>query len=100
MKRGHAEYNDNCSLFNWKSSQICIQLTVYLVFLWGIGMEDIEWSNKITEINDSLMLNIKQLKNLHAELFEYQNLSNWMKWDEGIVYNAGYDENTNLTRCF
>jgi hypothetical protein len=100
MKRGHAEYNDNCSLFNWKSSQICIQLTVYLVFLWGIGMEDIEWSNKITEINDSLVLNIKQLKNLHAELFEYQNLSNWMKWDEGIVYNVGYDENTNLTRCF
>ena len=63
-------------------------------------MEDIEWSNKITEINDSLVLSIKQLKNLHVELFEYQNLSNWMRWDEGSVYNAGYDKNKNLTSYF
>jgi hypothetical protein len=49
---------------------IYIQLTIYLDFLWGIGMEDIEWSNKITEINDSLVLNIKHVKNLRAKLFE------------------------------
>lgn len=46
-------------------------------------MEDIKCSNKVAEINDSLSLNIKQIKDLHVELLQSQNRHNWSK---GAVY--------------
>lgn len=36
-------------------------------------MEDIKCSNEVTKINDSLPLNIKQIKDLHVKLFQSQN---------------------------
>ena len=54
-------------------------LTINLVFLRNIGMEDIKCSNKVTKINDSLPLNIKQIKDLHVKVLQSQNKHNWLK---------------------
>lgn len=44
------------------------QLTIDLVFFRSIWMKYIEGSNKVTKINDSLPLDIKQIKDLHRNL--------------------------------
>lgn len=54
------------------TSYVSFKLTIDLVFLWGIGMEDIQWSNKVSEINDTLPLHIKQIEYLHVESVQNQ----------------------------
>lgn len=43
------------------------ELTINLVFPWGIRMEDIEWSNEVAKINHALLFNIKKVKYLQVE---------------------------------
>lgn len=46
---------------------IFLFLTVYFIFQWGIGMEDVECMYKFFELNHTIFLFIKKIKNLEFE---------------------------------
>ena len=43
------------------------RLTINFLFYWGIGMEDTECMDKFVELNNTISLFIKKIKNLQEE---------------------------------